>query len=153
MKRCLAGQELLALTNSGSNQYDHEGDFIFLPMKVYVKKYSLAIVLSMKEVCDLEGVTVTMDSSIELAIIVCVGSDKLIKFKQCANGLYFCDTALPSDHMVEANHNKENISSYSLLTNVSHNKKFFTKREIEAANRARDLQGLIGWPSTASYKT
>ena len=48
VKQCFAGQELLALTNGGSKQYDHEGDFIFLPMKVYVKEDSLATILSMK---------------------------------------------------------------------------------------------------------
>ena len=150
--KCLVGEELLTVTNGGSKQYNSIGDFTLFPMKIYVNEDSLAIILLMKEVCALPGVTVAMDSAVDAGIYVRVNDETTFKFKQCANGLYYCDMVSPEDHMVK-HAVKEEVTSYTLLTTVQDNKKYFTKKEIEGANRARDLQQLIGWPSTATYKT
>jgi len=43
--------------------------------------------------------------------------------------------------------------AYSFLsTTVRSNKEYFTKKEIQGADRARILQGDIAWPSTRDFK-
>ena len=38
-----------------------------------------------------------------------------------------------------------------MLTTVANNKHFFTKNEIERADKARKYQALIGWPGTKMF--
>ena len=47
---------------------------------------------------------------------------------------------------------KHLVSNYSFLSIVVSNKQYFTRREIEQADKARILQAHIGWPATDDFK-
>ena len=64
-----------------------------LPINVHYNHESMANIVSMKDVLSLPNVKVTMDSSQERAVIVDFKGD-IFKFTECANGLYFYDTAV-----------------------------------------------------------
>ena len=50
-----------------------------------------------------------------------------------------------------AKSNKSPFKTYLFLSAVKDNKSDFSRREIEGADRARDLQGKIIWPSVQDY--
>ena len=60
-------------------------------MSVHFDKDSMVIIVSMKDVANVPGVRVHMVTDIERAIKVCY-KGKVLKFKNCADGLYFFDT-------------------------------------------------------------
>ena len=134
------------------NFFNQTADLKLLPMKVHFKKDSLANILSLSDVANLKGARITMDSEIEHAIIL-YHNDKVLKFKECRDGLYYLDTSLE-----KSNYSNSIITTYSntlqkpsLVQTVNSNKEFFTKSEIDKADKARLLQSQIGWPSTQAF--
>ena len=79
------------------------------------------------------------DSELCNAFTVQVLDDLEITFEGFGSGLYFY-------HPAPANH-----YPYSFLNTVHENKSFFTRREIQGAEAAREQQGQIGWPSDQRY--
>ena len=51
----------------------------------------MANILAMKDVTALPGVRVTMDSTKERAVVV-EFEERVLKFEECADGLYYLDT-------------------------------------------------------------
>ena len=81
-----------------------------LPLKVHYDEDSLATVLSVKDVANIENVKIIMDTSKERAISVIIKGDRIIKFLQCNSGLYYFDTDHPEKHECF-------LALYPLLTN------------------------------------
>ena len=69
-------------------------------------------------------------------------------FQNCGSGLCYYNTN-PN--------NEQTVSLYSdkltFFSTVAANKACFTRAKVEGANRARILQGKLGWPSTADFKS
>ena len=104
---------------------------------------------------------VTVDSKVEDAIVVHLGSNKSIKFTWCGNGLYYFDTAdighmkTPQDNINDddkTDKSKIPVTVYSFLSKAVTNKYCFSQREIEGADNVRLLQGRILWPENQDYK-
>jgi hypothetical protein len=57
-----------------------------------------------------------------------------MKCSEYKNGLYYHDAAVAAPKT-----NVAPVIDYSFVTTVAANKKFFTRREIEGANKAREL--------------
>ncbi len=67
----MADSEKLKLFSTGGTTYfDQQRTCNILPIKVWFNDQSLAKILSMNEVVNIDGVSITMDTSIENAIIV-----------------------------------------------------------------------------------
>ena len=92
-----------------------------LPILVHFEEDSLATVLSLKEVDNIKGVYVTMDTSVEKSILVHLGDGKVLKFLEWDLGIYFYDTR---------NNNNKSVVSYSAVQTVTENELFYTKFEI-----------------------
>jgi hypothetical protein len=110
------------------------------PFDVYFNPNSLANILSLAQVQKM--FRVTMDTAEEPTMMVHLSDDLILKFTQCGSGLYFYDIKEIS----------ANVNSYSFLSTVRSNKDYFNRKEIEGADKARLLQGNIGWPSTQDLK-
>ena len=140
---CNNNDALTIRTNGGCIDFTHTCEFQLLPIRFHFNLDSMANILSMKDVINLDGVCVTMDSSVDRAITVQY-EDMMMKFQECSDGLYYFDTA--ADDAINS------LYSYSFLSTVNDNASFFTPAEIQGAKDARLLQQQIGWPSTSSLK-
>ena len=91
-----------------------------------------------------------MDTHKEKPMVVHLPNGNEIKFIEYVDGLYYYDTGK----------NKEEVNVYSSSTNknfslfstVDWNKSLFSKRQLRAADMARNFQQCMGWPSDAAYK-
>ena len=87
-----------------------------------------------------------MDTAAQAAILVHLPDDTVLSFVEHTNGLYLL---CPS-----TNHsNKVPTPSYSCVTTVADNCGVFTRRELEGADRARQLYRTIGRPSQRKFET
>ena len=156
VRKCCKGEELMIVTNGGSQDYNQIGLFKYLSLPIYYNPKSIANILSFKEVASVPGVCITMDTAMERAIFVTLPDGRKIKFKECDIGLYYFDAKdeaeLPKDKNI-----KEEVQNYlievNLLSTVAENKSLFSRREIQGAKNARILQQSLGWPSTTTYKS
>ena len=80
-----------------------------LPIPVHFEEDSLARVLSLKDVSNIKGVYVTMDTRAEKSILVHLSDKKVLNFLECDSGLYFYDTR---------NNNNKSVVSYSAVQTV-----------------------------------
>ncbi|GFH56607.1 hypothetical protein CTEN210_13083 [Chaetoceros tenuissimus] len=134
-----------AYSNGGSLDYTKSGNVKVLPkIKAYVNSNSLANILGFCDVVD--NYSVTFDSRNDDYFVVHVTETEGMRFKRLANGLYGFDTSadkleplLPDTHT-------------SFFSTVSKNKEYFSRQEIEGAEKARELQGQVGWPSDQQFK-
>ena len=128
------------ISNGGSQDYDAVGTLKLFPFNVYFNPKSLANILSLAQVQNM--FRVTMDTAEEPTMMVHLSDDLILKFTQCGSGLYYYDVK----------ENSATVNSYSFLSTVRSNKDYFNRKEIEGADKARLLQGNIGWPSTQDLK-
>ena len=150
---CDPDHRIQIVTNGGSMRYHHEADLKLMPIKVHFNECSMATIISLATILDLEGYYAKMDSREDLAIHVFAPDGKMFKFKQCKDGLYYLDTNRADLHIFNySNDNLSNYSNFTLLQTVRSNKEFLSKKEIKGAEDARREQELIGWPSTTAYK-
>ena len=133
-------------TNGGQVNYDRIGVFSLLPFYVYFDECSMANILSLKDVSS--KFQVTMDTTVENSMNVHVSDHQVLKFKQCGNGLHYLDTSTPGNNIFTSN---PAVNGYSLLQTVTSNKQYFTRREVQGANAACNLQQLLWWPSDKTY--
>ena len=152
IRDCPPGEEMTAHTNGGPSRFVQTATLKLLPLSVYFNENSLATILAFSEVASLPGINITMNSNKERAILVhMMDSKKVLKFKECSSGLYYYNSANPHEHEFVVD--KLNYTlPYSFLQTTNSNKEFLTPAEIQGADLARRTQGLIGWPSTESYK-
>ena len=166
---CPENDCLTVFTNGGQKTFDEIGDLKMLPLKMHFNEDSMANILCLKDVANIEGVQITMDSLKERAMLV-HHKGQCYKFKECSEGLYYYDTnELPAnaqpvltavevenENDVKENQtdkSKDTVMDYSFLQTVESNKQYFTSAEIQGANNARSLQQMIGWPSASHFKS
>ena len=63
-------EKLKFFSTGGTTYFEKQGTCNILPIKVWFNDNSLANILSMNEVANIDGVSITMDTSIDNAIIV-----------------------------------------------------------------------------------
>ena len=85
-----------------------------------------------------------MDTDVCNAMIVHIDEHASLKFIECASGLYYYDPTV-------GNKNNDNITHYSFFSTVKANKKYFTRAELEGADKARALQANLRWPATEDF--
>lgn len=83
-----------------------------------------------------------MDTATAPHILVHISPHQSFMFRQCESGLFYYDTA----HVIPT----PSPPTTQLAQTVAGNKEHYTRREIEGADAARELQSRLGWPSTAT---
>lgn len=129
---------LRALTNGGHQDSNMVGDFHNLG-EVWYNADSIANILSLADVRKV--CRVTLDTSDEPALCVHRSDGTVMKFAEHASGLYVYDASKLSDP----------ITAYTLISTVADQKKLFSRRQIDAADLARDLYRKLGRPSEAEF--
>ena len=99
----------------------------------------MANIVALKDMGDVLGVRITMDSSKERVITV-EYQGKLYKFKECQDGLYYYDTAADNSISGATNEYNAPITTYLFLITVEDNKYYYISNEIEGANNVRKVQ-------------
>ena len=123
-------------TNGGGLTYTEQGPLELFPeLDAYLNENCLVNILSL----DLlqSKYHVIFDSSIRNAFTVEISDSQCITFESVGSGLYI--------------HKVDPVTPYSFLNTVTENKSFYTHREIQGAEDAREQQGQIGWPSDQEY--
>ena len=159
VSKCKNEDVLNIVSNGGGAvSYDTTGFFNLLSMPVYYNKKSLANVLSFKQVAALDGVRITIDTSVEKAMLVHV-NNMTLKFRECKDGLYFLNM---KELNVDSNKTKPTVNYYPHVSNnvclvntvntLEQNKSFFTKKQIKMAELAKKLQQNMGFPGNDAFK-
>ena len=132
-------------TNGGSLKYDTRVFFKYFPIMCYHNDQYIANVLSLKNISDILGCNIYMDTNIGPEIYVKY-QNAILKFNQSANGLYYCQI-----HDLDIFYNAKDPSNtaISLLSAV---RKKYTKTDTMRAKAARSLQKAMMWPSSSMMK-
>ena len=140
---CKPGSGITVITNGGSQHFGAEADLKLLPMRVFFNPDSMANILSLSDIANIEGVRITMDTDIDRAIQLHYRNETL-SFRECIDGLYYWDSSSKT---------KLPVTNYStsFAQTVTNNKTYYSRREIQGADRARALQATLGWPSTSTF--
>ena len=77
-----------------------------------------------------------------------ISDHHVLKFKQCGNGLHFLDMPNLGNSVFSS---YSSVNGYSYLQTVTSNKEYFTCREVQGANAARNLHQLLWWPSECTF--
>lgn len=112
---------------------------------VWFNPASIANILSLaavRKVCR-----ITMDTAVAAAFHVHKVDGSLMTFNEYHSGLYYHDTS-PSP-----NHSSAIVTDYTLVNTVAQNKTMFTRREIEGADKARDLYRKVGYPAEKFFQS
>ena len=125
-------------SNGGGMTYTSKGKInVFKELECYYNPNCLVNIISL----DLlqRKYHTTFDSASKNAFKVEVSDSVTITFEGFGSGLYLFNLNTPTAYPI------------SLLNTVKENKQFFSRREIEGAEAAREQQGQIGWPSDQEY--
>ena len=98
---CAPGEEMKVLTNgNGEQDYFQVGTDVHMNLKAYLNKDSIANIIAMADATA--KYRVTMDTEAHgTAIFVHISDDKVMKFEQCGQRLYYFDTKKKSvEHKV-----------------------------------------------------
>jgi hypothetical protein len=128
-------------SNGGNMDYPKHGRIQAFPaLTAYYNQNCLVNIISL----DLlqEKYHVTFDSAADNVFLVELKDDVFVRFEGFGSGLYVCNL---NDNVNVYNH------AISCLNTVSDNKSFYSRREIEGAERAREQQAQLGWPSDREY--
>jgi hypothetical protein len=137
-----SGRIIRAITNGGHQDSDTVGDFPNLG-EVWFNRNSIANILSLADVQKV--CCVTMDTSSEPALLVHRLNGSVMKFAEHASGLYLYKCHNPTNN---------SISWYdTMVSTVAEHKKVFSRREIQAADVARELYRKIGRPDEAEFQS
>jgi hypothetical protein len=85
-----------------------------------------------------------MDTTLEAAKVAKKPDSNMMKLKEHSNDLYFLDTN--SAALVV------HVSNHTLVNTVTGNKQPFVPREIELADKARELYRKLGRPSQQIFE-
>ncbi|KAI2509415.1 Reverse transcriptase (RNA-dependent DNA polymerase) [Fragilaria crotonensis] len=136
---------LRALTNGGHQDSNMVGDFHNLGI-VWYNPQSIANILSLADVRKV--CRVTLDTSTEPALCVHRLDGSIMKFVEHGSGLYVYDTAVRNSPTIS-----DNVAAYTMVSTVANQKKLFSRRQISAADVARDLYRKIGRPDEAEFRS
>ena len=89
---------------------------------------------------------ITLDTATEAVFLVHLSNGTALCFVEHTNGLY---SLLPSANPPT----KTTCNNYSCVSTVADNRAIFTRRELEGADRARQLYRTIGRPSQRKFET
>ena len=135
-------------TNGGGMEYDSIADLDLFPVPVHYNPDSIATILALKDVASIPGCYLTMDTRVARQIVVCFEEKgDVYTFNECADGLYYYDTDAHADCNPTSN---EAVNPYLFLQTVENNKLPFSKKEIDNADKARELQQRLGFPGTTT---
>ena len=140
---CSEDEELMIQTNGGGQSFDLKSTMKLFPIDVHFNSESMANILSLKDVAEMEGARITMDTLEERAITVHFQGNAY-RFMEHKEGLYYLDI-----NDIKSN---TKVSPYSFLGSVKDNKSYFTDNEIKGADEARQIQQEIGWPSITAFR-
>ena len=130
-----------AITNGGSQHTNLVADFPNLG-RVWFNPASIANILSLAHV--LQVCRVTFDSAVEHALIIHRLDGSLMKFSRHPSSLFvFQANVAPTTSLP--------VTPYSLLQTVVSRKARFTRRELLAADAARELYRKLGRPGESSF--
>ena len=148
IRECKPCERLIAYCNGGEQKYNLVAKLVMVPISVHFKRNSMANIISMKTITNIEGARVTMDTSSNLNIVVTLADGETFIFKPCINGLYYFDTNMAKN----SDKSKNTVTNYFLTQTVEENKKYFTVQEIKGADTSRDIQQYLHYPSTSILK-
>ena len=136
-----SGRMLRAITNGGHQDSSMVGDFPNLG-EVWFNEDSIANILSLAEVRKV--CRVTMDTSEEPALLVHRIDGSVMKFDEHPSGLYIYKCNSTNDRVT---------GYYTMVSTVAVQKAMFSRREIKAADAARELYRKVGRPSEAEFQS
>jgi len=113
-------EKLKLFLTGGTTYFRQQGTCNILPMKVWFNDQSLANILSMNEVANIDGVSITMDTSIDNAIIVNLPDENTLRFEQVNDGLY-------TYNPVSGIKSNNAITNYSFVSTVKKQEIFYTR--------------------------
>jgi hypothetical protein len=122
---CSEDEELMIQTNGSSKCFDLKSKMKLFPIEVHFNSNSMANILSLKDVAEMTGARITMDTSKNCEIIVHFNG-QAYHFTEHAEGLYYLDMA-----DIKTN---TTVSPYCFLESVSDNKLYFTDNKIKGAD-------------------
>jgi hypothetical protein len=145
---------LVLESNGGGHQVTHQMGTIPGFGKVWFNENSLANILSLADVRKARRVT--MDSTDDHAFHVHKPDGSgYTRYEEHPSVLYLHDSTKPvvpySKHNDSSEHNDSTTTGYSYLQTVADNKKLFTKRQIEGADKSRQLYRMIGRPGADRF--
>jgi Zinc knuckle len=135
-------QSVCARTNGGQQTSTQIADFRNLG-NVWYNTESIANILSLSEVRKV--CRVTMDTSVEAAIFVHRKDGSKMKFEEHKDGLYYYETNIQPPVITD-------VVAHSFIHTVTDNKTLFVAREIDAADKARELYRKLGRPSQQKFE-
>ena len=138
IRKCLNDEILYAETNGGSTIFDQVGELNLLPLQCYYNENTLATILAFHEVVALDDVEIKYDSTQENAFFLFFKSvDRIMKFKQCAVGLYYYDESKPEEHEYKRINFTNSQLNYTFLSSINRTKQLMSRHKIEQADKAR----------------
>ena len=91
MRDATREESILLYSDAGTQVYNKMGDLKDFPMKAMFNSNGIANVLSLKEVSEIPGVVITMDTSVDPGITVTFEDGKSVKFNRSHDGIYYVD--------------------------------------------------------------
>ena len=110
-------------------------DFPGFPKSVWFDERAITNILSFTDLAD--HFRIINENSQEDAFLLFKKNGDIVKFTRSNCGMYF-------HNLIE--------QQIVLLNTVKENELGYTKQQIEQARRARNLYGMIGYPSVMDYK-
>ena len=118
------------------------GDFPNLG-EVWYNKDSIANILSLADVRRVCRVTMDTTSAPEMQVHRLDGSTMV--FQEHPSGLYVFDAG--------TNVTNNTVTAYTMISTVADQKRMFSRRQVQAADAARELYRKLGRPSEAEFQT
>ena len=143
---CDPWDSLQVVTNGGGVVFKKWGVCKYFPLKMYYNNNSMATILSFKEVADIDGVNIRYNFQSRCFIVTHKSSDFI--FWEWSNGIYAMDTK--NNTLLTTP--PATCTRLNMLHTVAQNKLVYTRKEVQAAEKARKLQEIIGWPGTSTFK-
>ena len=139
------------VTQAGIFTAQRHGMFTGFPdcrIKTWYHPDAVANVLALRDVRA--QCRVTMDTATDPAMLVHTPNGNVFRFAELSNGLYAFDTS--SSDNTPTSSSVINYSDYSCLQTVRSQKALFTARQLEGADKARELSRQLGRPSKTSLE-
>ena len=115
IRKCTKREKLTVDTNGGRKTFNQVGVFKLPPVKKHFCASSMAAIISMKDIANIPGVRIKMDTALDRAIFV-EYKGKTYKFKKCDEGLYYLDVTDKFGHTLT--NNKYQVEEYSYLPDL-----------------------------------
>jgi hypothetical protein len=135
-------------SNGGGHQVTYQMGTIPAFGKVWFNEDSIANILSLADVRKARRVT--MDSADDTAFHVHKPDGSgYARFEEHPSSLYLHDSTKPV--VPYTGQSDINVTGYSYLQTVADNKKLFTKRQIDAADKSHQLYRMLGRPGADRF--